>query len=92
MSRILVLGGTGFVGRTVCEHLVQRCASDAIVAMREGWVHANTAQMLYQMGYQGIRAAAAAARGEAVSPRIDTGFFLVTPSTAAVYSAMVGIE
>ena len=67
-------------------------ASDAIVAMREGWVHANTAQMLYQMGYQGIRAAAAAARGEAVSPRIDTGFFLVTPSTAAVYSAMVGIE
>jgi ribose transport system substrate-binding protein len=67
-------------------------ASDAIVAMREGWVHANTAQMLYQMGYQGIRAAAAAARGEAVSPRIDTGFFLVTPSTAAVYSKMVGIE
>ena len=55
-------------------------------------MHANTAQMLYQMGYQGIRAAAAAARGEAVSPRIDTGFFLVTPSTAAVYSAMVGIE
>ncbi|MBF9023084.1 substrate-binding domain-containing protein [Rhodobacterales bacterium FZCC0069] len=67
-------------------------ASDAIVAMREGWVHANTAQMLYQMGYQGIRAAAAAARGETVSPRIDTGFFLVTPSTSAVYSEMVGIE
>ena len=67
-------------------------ASDAIVAMREGWVHADTAQMLYQMGYQGIRAAAAAARGETVSPRIDTGFFLVTPSTSAVYSEMVGIE
>jgi ribose transport system substrate-binding protein len=67
-------------------------ASDAIVAMREGWVHADTAQMLYQMGYQGIRAAAAAARGETVSPRIDTGFFLVTPSTSAVYSEMVGID
>lgn len=67
-------------------------ASDAIIAMREGWVHADTAQMLYQMGYQGIRAAAAAARGETVSPRIDTGFFLVTPSTSAVYSEMVGIE
>ena len=67
-------------------------ASDAIVAMREGWVHADTAQMLYQMGYQGIRAAAAAARGESVSPRIDTGFFLVTPSTSAVYSEMVGID
>ena len=35
-------------------------ASDAIAAMDEGWVHADTAQMLYQMGYQGIKAAAAA--------------------------------
>lgn len=67
-------------------------ASDAIVAMDEGWVHANTAQMLYQMGYQGIKAAAAAARGEDVSVRIDTGFFLVTPETSAVYKDMVGIE
>jgi ribose transport system substrate-binding protein len=67
-------------------------ASDAIVAMDQGWVHADTAQMLYQMGYQGIKAAAAAARGEAVAPRIDTGFFLVTPSTAGVYKKMVGIE
>ena len=67
-------------------------ASDAIAAMDEGWVHADTAQMLYQMGYQGIKAAAAAARVEEVSSRIDTGFFLVTPSTAGVYKKMVGIE
>lgn len=67
-------------------------ASDAIVAMDAGWVQANTAQMLYQMGYQGIQAAVAAARGEDVSGRIDTGFFLVTPSTSAVYKDMVGIE
>ena len=67
-------------------------ASDAIAAMDEGWVHADTAQMLYQMGYQGIKAAAAAARGEDVSSRIDTGFFLVTPSTSGVYKKMVGIE
>ena len=67
-------------------------AGDAIAAMDDGWVHANTAQMLYQMGYQGIKAAAAAARGEDVSPRIDTGFFLVTPTTSGVYKAMVGIE
>ena len=60
--------------------------------MDEGWVHANTAQMLYQMGYQGIKAAAAAARGEDVSARIDTGFFLVTPMTSGTYKAMVGIE
>ena len=67
-------------------------ASDAIAAMDEGWVHADTAQMLYQMGYQGIKAAAAAARGETVSSRIDTGFFLVTPSTSGVYKKMVDIN
>ena len=67
-------------------------ASDAIGAMDEGWVHANTAQMLYQMGYQGIKAAAAAARGEDVSARIDTGFFLVTPETSSVYKDMIGIQ
>jgi ABC-type sugar transport system substrate-binding protein len=67
-------------------------AGDAIAAMDEGWVHADTAQMLYQMGYQGIKAAAAAARGETVSSRIDTGFFLVTPSTSGVYKKMVGIN
>ena len=67
-------------------------ASDAIAAMDEGWVNEDTAQMLYQMGYQGIKAAAAAARGETVSSRIDTGFFLVTPSTSGVYKKMVGIN
>ena len=67
-------------------------ARDAIAAMDEGWGHADTAQMLYQMGYQGIKAAAAAARGETVSSRIDTGFFLVTPSTSGVYKKMVGIN
>ena len=67
-------------------------ASDAIVAMDAGWVHANTAQMLYQRGYQGIKAAAAAARGEDVAGRIDTGFFLVTPETSSVYKDMVGIK
>ena len=67
-------------------------AGDAIAAMDEGCVHANTAQMLYQMGYQGVKAAAAAARGVDVSARIDTGFFLVTPTTSGVYKEMVGIE
>ena len=67
-------------------------ASDAIVAMDEGWVHADTAQMLYQMGYQGIKAAAAAARGEEVDARIDTGYFLVTPETSGEYKKMIGME
>lgn len=67
-------------------------AADAVEAMDDGWVQANTAQMLYQMGYQGIKAAAAAARGEQVSARIDTGFFLITPTTADTYKDMVGIK
>jgi ABC-type sugar transport system substrate-binding protein len=67
-------------------------ATNAIEAMDQGWVQADTAQMLYQMGYQGIKAAAAAARGEKVEARIDTGSFLVTPETSAEYKAMVGID
>ena len=67
-------------------------ATDAVEAMESGWVHADTAQMLYQMGYQGIKAAVAASQGKDVSPRIDTGFFLVTPSTAGAYKDLVGIK
>jgi len=67
-------------------------ASDAIAAMDEGWVQADTAQMLYQIGYQGVQAAVRAARGELVEDRIDTGFFLVTPDTAETYKAMTGMN
>ncbi len=66
-------------------------AGDAIVAMDEGWVHADTAQMLAKMGYEGIKAAAAAARGQMVEGRIDTGTFLVTPETSAEYKALIGM-
>ena len=66
-------------------------AGDAIEAMEAGWVHADTAQMLYQMGYQGVKAAVAAVQGKAVKSRIDTGFFLVTPSTVQAYKDMVGM-
>ena len=48
--------------------------------------------MLYQMGYQGIKTAVAASQGKEVSARIDTGFFLVTPSTAQAYKDLVGIK
>jgi ABC-type sugar transport system substrate-binding protein len=57
-----------------------------------GYITKSATNAGWMMINQGAEDAAAAARGEAVSPRIDTGFFLVTPSTAAVYSAMVGIE
>ena len=55
-------------------------------------VHVDTAQMLEAMGYEGIKAALAAARVEDVSPRIDTGTFLVTPETSAEYKALIGME
>lgn len=67
-------------------------ATDAIAAMDDGWVQADTAQMLFQIGYLGIQTTVAAARGETVPARIDTGFFLVTPATSGVYKKMVGIE
>ncbi len=67
-------------------------ASDAIEAMEDGWVHANTAQMLYGMGFDGITIAARAARGEDVPARVDTGFFLVTPMTMDSYKALIGLE
>lgn len=53
-------------------------APNALLLLKAGWVHADVAQMLYRQGYEGIRAAVAVARGEAVPPRIDTGFEVVT--------------
>ncbi len=66
-------------------------AADAIVAMDEGWVQVDTAQMLYQMGYQGIKTAIRAAGNMTVEKRIDTGTFLVTPETSAEYKALIGM-
>jgi ribose transport system substrate-binding protein len=53
-------------------------AANALSLMRQGWVQADVAQNLYQQGYRGIQTAIAAARGEQVPPRIDTGHELVT--------------
>ena len=67
------------------QHTAQRAARTAAAGRRCG---------LGDAGGQaaGKGAAAAAARGETVSSRIDTGFFLVTPSTSGVYKKMVGIN
>ena len=45
---------------------------------RDGWVQADVAQMLYREGYEGVKIAIAAARGEPVPARIDTGHQVVT--------------
>lgn len=54
-------------------------APNGLQAMRDGWLQADVAQMLYQQGFQGVQAAVRAARGEEVDARIDTGHFVVTP-------------
>ncbi len=56
-------------------------APNALALMRDGWIQADVAQMLYREGYEGVKTAIAAARGEAVPPRIDTGHAVVTAAT-----------
>ena len=46
--------------------------------MRDGTIEALVAQQPFRMGCEGVRAAAAALRHEAVAPRIDTGTMLIT--------------
>ena len=46
MNRILVLGGTGFVGRAVCERLAERSASGATVVPTRQAQHANKVRAL----------------------------------------------
>ena len=45
-QRIAVLGGTGFVGRSVCEQLVRRSASGAIVVPTRRAMHADAVRAL----------------------------------------------
>ena len=46
MTRILVLGGTGFVGRAVCERLTQRSSSDRIVVPTRRLPRGNGVRLL----------------------------------------------
>ena len=46
MNRILVLGGTGFVGRAVCERLAERSASGATIVPTRRAQHANRVRAL----------------------------------------------
>ncbi len=56
-------------------------APNALALLRDGWIQADVAQMLYRQGYEGVKTAIAAARGETVPPRINTGHVLVTAAT-----------
>jgi ribose transport system substrate-binding protein len=53
-------------------------APNALALLRGGWIQADVGQMLYREGYDGVKTAIAAARGETVPARIDTGYQVVT--------------
>jgi len=53
-------------------------SSDLVQGVRDGTIEALVAQQPFRMGCEGVRAAAAALRHEAVAPRIDTGTMLIT--------------
>jgi ribose transport system substrate-binding protein len=55
-------------------------APNALALLRTGWIQADVAQMLYREGYEGVKVAIAAAKGETVPDRVDTGHQLVTPA------------
>ena len=46
MNKILVLGGTGFVGRSVCERLAARSASGSIVVPTRRLIHGSRLRAL----------------------------------------------
>ncbi len=53
-------------------------APNALVLLKAGWIQADVGQMLYREGYEGIKTAIAAAKGEPVPARVDTGYQVVT--------------
>lgn len=64
-------GDVYFVGFDVNETLLG--------AMREGKIDALVVQDPFAMGYEGVKTAAAVAKGEDVEPKVDTRSVLVTP-------------
>ena len=68
-------GNVRFVGFDVSEKLIE--------ALRDGQLHALVVQNPFRMGYEGVRTTVAAARGQSVPPRIDTGVTLVTADNLA---------
>jgi ribose transport system substrate-binding protein len=62
-------------------------APNALALLKAGWIQADVGQRLYREGYEGVKTAIAAAKGESVSARIDTGFQLVTSENVDRFSA-----
>ncbi len=76
LGMVLTLRQAGLAGKV---KLVGFDTSTELVqAMRKGEIDALVAQDPVKIGYEGVKAAAAAARGEKVAPRIDTGVRVIT--------------
>jgi len=54
-------------------------------------MQANVAQMLSRIGQVGVETAVAAARGQTVPERIDTGSFLVLPANLEQFARDSGV-
>ncbi len=61
-------------------------SADEVTAIKAGDQGASVAQFPAKMGSLGIETAVAAARGQAVSPNVDTGTEMVTKDNAATFS------
>ena len=59
--------------------------------MKQGWQQANAAQMLAKIGQVGVETAIAAAKGQKVEARIDTGSFLVLPENVDQFAKDSGV-
>lgn len=59
--------------------------------MKQGWQQANAAQMLAKIGQVGVETAIAAAKGQKVPARIDTGTFLVLPDNVDKFANDSGV-
>ena len=59
--------------------------------MKQGWQQANAAQMLAKIGQVGVETAIAAAQGNKVEARIDTGSFLVLPENVDQFAKDSGV-
>jgi ribose transport system substrate-binding protein len=62
-------------------------APNALALLRDGWIQADVGQRLYRQGHDGVKAAIAAAKGEPVPARIDTGYQVVTADNLDKFAA-----
>lgn len=61
------------------------CYPQSLKLMKQGTFEADVSQYPYKIGYEAIKAAVMAAKGEKVNPRIDTGTMLVLPDNVDQY-------